>query len=362
MNIGFDVRMLDHSGIGVRLHHILHFLKDQNHNLSIFLFGDPKIIEKHGLSHFPVIPYYSKIYSIKEFLGHPKMEEMDLLDIPHFNVPIRYLNKCIVTIHDIIPYKMKQFFPEKGKQFYLQLVMFFIKKYALKVISVSEYTKKDLIEEFQFRQESIVTIYNSIDHGVFYPPKTAEKEIDLLKKYNLPSKYLLTVGIGKPHKNVAFVVKNLNSLWSQKKIDIPLVIAGANGIIPDYLLEESKIASGKVIACPHLEFQDLPILYRNSELLIYPSLYEGFGFPVIEAQACGVPVFSSNASVLPEILQNSAYFFEPTNDSSFINSLLQLLSSEEERKKKIQDGIANANRFHWSNSVKQVLELYSSFN
>lgn len=357
--IGIDARMIEHSGIGVRILNLLqHLAKEKRDGLDIYLFGNKEILGKYGLdSKFPIIEYNTKVYSIREFWGHSKMAEMDLIDIPHFNVPLRYLKKCVVTIHDIIPYKMKEFFPSKAKQIYLRLIFFLIKKFSRRVISVSECTKSDLVEVFNFSPDKIQTVYNGLNHELFKPHSKKEAS-DFRIKYNLEKEYLLTVGIGKGHKNLDFIIKVLSPLWLEVNLDLPLVIAGASGKIPEHLIDIIQPVEKFIIPFQKIPYEELPLLYQNAKMLIFPSLYEGFGFPLLEAQGVGCPVLSSNASVMPEVLQGSAYYFDPKDGKKFQEEFRLFMLNPSLLKTKVPLGFENVKRFSWKKAADETLGLY----
>ena len=357
--IGIDTRMIEHSGIGVRILNLLQSLaKEKRDDLEIYLFGNKAILSKYELDKpFSIIEYNVKVYSLREFWGHSKMKEMDILDIPHFNIPIRYLKKCIVTIHDIIPYKMKEFFPSKAKQIYMHLIFYLIKKFSKKVISVSECTKSDLVEVFHFPTEKIQTIYNGLNQELFKPHSKKECN-DFRLKYNLENEYLLTVGIGKGHKNLGFAIKTLTPLWLEGNLDLPLIIAGAGGKIPEHLIEIIRPVEKFIIPFQKISYEELPLLYQNAKMLIFPSLYEGFGFPLLEAQGVGCPVLSSNASVMPEVLRSSAYFFNPRDEKKFQEEFRLFMLNPSLLKTKVPLGYENAKRFTWKKAAEQTMQVY----
>ena len=352
--VGIDARMIAHSGIGVRLYHILLYLSKKSMKPDIYLFGDPELLKKYPeLSNFKIIPYYAKVYSISELLGHSEMKNMDLLDIPHFNYPIPYINKCIVTIHDLTPYVMRDFFPSKLKRIYLQIVLRLL-RYSKKIISVSDFTAKDLEKYFGYPKSDTKIIYNAVDHTVFYP-RSENEVFAFKKKYNLPNEYYLAVGIGKGHKNFQFLIDSLHSRYKSGEIKIILVIAGTDGVIPDYIQNKIIGIENSILFIPKIPYEELPFLYGGAKCLLYPSLYEGFGLPLVEAQASNCPIVSSNASVMPEILENSALYFDPTNPMELIEALNKLENSSSELKQK---GLNYAKRFNWDSSVDQLLEVY----
>ncbi len=358
--IGYDARMIQHSGIGVRIHHILHYLLSKNNGrFRFFLFGsEQKLAEFQKYPDVEIVEYHRPIYSLREFFGHPMMRKMDLLDIPHFNAPWLHLNKTIVTVHDLTPYILKTYFPSPVKRFYLKVVFQILKK-AKRVVGVSEHTLKDLVKEFQFPEKKLNLIYNGLEKKVFYRRPTEEVE-SFRKKHNLPSKFLLSVGIGKEHKNLKFVVQSLRLAWLTDKLKLPLVIAGCGGKIPDYLQKVAEGLENFLIPMKYIDYSELPLLYQASEVLVYPSLYEGFGFPLIEAQAQGIPVYSSNASVMPEILGESAIYFNPYDDPYFLNKLIQLLSDPKKMEDLVNKGYQNIERFSWEDAAEKTITLYET--
>ncbi|TGL08053.1 glycosyltransferase family 1 protein [Leptospira bouyouniensis] len=358
--IGYDARMIENSGIGIRIQHILKFWSLNPKEAKLYVFGDPSRLKKYALpKHAEIIPYLTKIYSHQEFFGHPKMAEMDVLDIPHFNVPLRYLRKCNVTIHDLIPYHFKETHASLSKRIYLQIVLRSIKWFAKSIIAVSKYTKDDLIKSFGYRSEKISVVYNGIDLNNFAKrPQT--KVNTFLKEYHLPNQFLFTVGIGKSHKNFPFLLSNLEELWKQGSLKLPLVIGGISKEIPNELLDFQKQNPKRIFFLEHLPYDLLPLAYQAANLFVYPSLFEGFGFPVLEAQTMGTVVLSSESSVLPEVLMDSAIFFNPKNNQSFQTKLLSLLSNQKLQKEIQKKGLLNANRFQWKDVLKPYYQMYHS--
>ncbi|WP_108929927.1 glycosyltransferase family 4 protein [Leptospira johnsonii] len=363
IKIGFDARMIAHSGIGSRIKGLLNWLGDiaSKKGIQIVLLGNPDLIKKNlspkVLSTYEILEYNAGIYSIKEWFGIPEMKEFALLDIPHFNAPLKFLDRCVVTIHDIIPFRMKQFHSSFLKQAYMKLVFLFIRNKAKRIITVSDFTAKDITEVFSFSPSQIRTIYNGLDSKTFSPKSDPEKK-KFLKLYGLKPGYLLSVGIGKEHKNLGFVLRSLKKLWSEKKIKADWVIAGSGGKLPDYLVEEAKGWEDRIRLVPYLSEQELATLYSAAGLLVYPSLYEGFGFPPVEAQSCGCPVYSSNSSVLPEILEDTSFYFDPKDSLSFETGLVRLLDSSKLRNSKTKAGLKNSKRFDWKKSATDIVGEY----
>ncbi|WP_061224750.1 glycosyltransferase family 4 protein [Leptospira weilii] len=388
--IGLDARMIAHSGIGMRIRGLLKYLGPiaLKENFQIYLFGDVTTILNEGILcyefsgfeknrsetetsdnsskkekdfSYPVICYRSPIYSLSEFLGHPLMGRMDLLDIPHFNVPLRYLRKSIVTIHDIIPFRMKEFHSSFLKRIYMQVVFRLLRRFSKKIVSVSEYTAKDLEFIFGFSKEEMKVIHNGIDRSVFYPATPTEKK-KFLEKYELKEGYLLSVGIGKGHKNLNFVLNALKPLWDSKILKTKWVLGGVSGKIPDYLQADIIGYEDRILPMERLSLNELRCLYSCAGLFIFPSKYEGFGFPPLEAQACGRPVVSSNATVMPEILRDSVYYFSPNKPEELQSLLRDFLKNRNTVKKLIIKGKKNSARFSWEKAALEILEVYKSLS
>ncbi|WP_409035580.1 glycosyltransferase family 4 protein [Leptospira kanakyensis] len=358
LKIGYDARMIENSGIGIRIQHILKFWPISHQLADLFIFGDPAVLKKYDLpKQAEIIEYKTSIYSPKEFLGHRRMAEMDLLDIPHFNIPFPYIQKCIVTIHDLIPYHFKAAHSSIVKRVYMQIVFRWIKWFARKIITVSEYTKQDLVESFGYPKDKISVIYNGIDLENFSKQPLA-KVSQFIKKHNLPKSYLFTVGIGKTHKNFPFLLSNLETLWEKKKLSLPLVVGGLREEIPDEFLEIQRKHPGKIYFLSHLPYAELPLAYQSAKVFLYPSLFEGFGFPVLEAQSVGTPVFSSNTSVLPEVLGSGYEAFDPKDSLSFQNKLLSLLKDSKRLGALKVLGGKNAIRFQWKSAIQNLNQTY----
>ncbi|WP_244241300.1 glycosyltransferase family 4 protein [Leptospira perdikensis] len=358
LKIGYDARMIENSGIGIRIQHILKFWPIPAKVADIFIFGDPTVLKKYDLpKNAEIIEYKTSIYSPKEFLGHRRMAEMDLLDIPHFNIPFPYIRNCIVTIHDLIPYHFKTAHSSLVKRVYMQIVFRWIKWFARKIITVSEYTKQDLVESFGYPKDKVTVVYNGIDLQNFSKQPTT-KVSQFIKKHNLPKSYLFTVGIGKTHKNFPFLLSNLEILWEKQKLSLPLVVGGLKGEIPEEFLEIQRKHPNQIYFLSHLPYAELPLVYQGARLFLYPSLFEGFGFPVLEAQSVGTPVFSSNASVLPEVLGNSYEAFDPKDSDSFQNQLLSLLKDSKRLSVLKVLGEKNAKRFQWKSALETLNQTY----
>lgn len=209
------------------------------------------------------------------------------------------------------------------------------------IITDSMNTKNDLVEQYQIKDHQIDVVYPGISSS-YYP--VSKKEVERVKtKYLLPSRYILSLGTQEPRKNLARLIE------AAKNLDLPLVIAGKYG----WGKKVGNPAHVKVLG--FVTENDLPALYSSATVFCYPSLYEGFGFPVLEAMACGTPVVTSNISSLPEITGDAAILVDPTKVESIQAGIEQSLSM---REKMIKKGIQQAKKFSWESTAQQVLSIY----
>lgn len=208
------------------------------------------------------------------------------------------------------------------------------------IIADSKSTKNDLMEIYHLKSDQIDVVYPGIN-SIYSPQKNTEIE-RVKTKYNLPDRFILSVGTQEPRKNLARLVE------ASHLLDIPLVLTGKVGW-------GDKLTTPGVISTGYIPDSDLPALYSGAAVFAYPSLYEGFGFPILEAMACGTPVVTSNVSSLPEIAGKAAVLVDPTDVQSIANGISQALTSST---KLIELGLSQAKQFTWENTAKQTMEVY----
>lgn len=291
------------------------------------------------------------------FLRSVRSTNVSFFHLPHqqFARYINFLNKpCILTVHDLtlqfpLLYKLNN-----RMKLYIKFDKMGIKK-ADHIIAISQNTKNDLISKIGISEEKITTIYQGIDHNIYKPQKK-----DNLYEFD----YLLYVGSEQPRKNLESLLKAFYILKKEFK-DLKLIKIGEPGlsedrrnvlkIIKKYNLEDDIIFTGYI---PEIE---LPHYYSNAKCFVFPSLYEGFGFPVIEAMACGCPVITSNVSSLPEIAGNAAVFVEPRDISSLVNSIRMICTDNIMRDRMIEKGLIQSKKYSWDLTAKETMNVYKEF-
>ena len=353
-----DFRMHKAAGIGSYLQNIIPFILDK---FKISLLGKTKEIQEYPWgSSVDVIECDSKIYSLKEqWALFIKIPSCDLFWSPHYNVPLLPIKakKKIVTIHDVFHLVSYQNL-SLNQKIYAKIVMGQAIKKSDFIFTVSNFSKNE-IKKYTKTLKDIEILYNAVDFKQF---KTIEN-VDLLKKiklkYKLPEKFILFVGSVKPHKNL----KNL--ILAIKNIDINLVIVGKKTgfitgdphlfeLIDDLGLKHKVFFTGYVLK------QDIAAIYNLAKLFAFPSLYEGFGIPPLEAQACGCPVVCSNKASLPEIYGDSVIYFDPLNVDQITKKIKQVLDNKTLRDNLIQKGFENIKRFGWEQSAQKFVQIIES--
>jgi glycosyltransferase involved in cell wall biosynthesis len=227
------------------------------------------------------------------------------------------------------------------------------------VVAVSEATKRDIVDYLGCDPEKIKVIYNGYDSSVF---NLASADGGEIARHYRVNNYILAVGPTYPHKNFEVLLRAYSSLSDSVKENFPLVIAGGMRKYVDRLKEViSEYNLGR-----HVKFLGyvpsilMPQLYGSARVLVFPSLYEGFGFPILEAMACGCPVIASNVSSIPEVCGDSALLFDPTNETELVGLILKLIGSEELREELVSKGLQQATRFSWDEAGKKWIELLES--
>jgi glycosyltransferase involved in cell wall biosynthesis len=224
------------------------------------------------------------------------------------------------------------------------------------IIAVSYSTKRDIINYFEIKEEKIKVVYPGVESR--FRPIRNIKEYRL--RNNLPSKMILNVGTLEPRKNVVTLIKAFKKLRKLGFKNYKLVIAGDKGWLYKPIFDEIK-SSGlqkEVLFLGCVKDEDLPILYNCADVFVYPSFYEGFGFPPLEAMACGIPVITSNTSSLPEVVDNAGIMVDPDDVNSLCNAMYNVLKDKELWHQMSKKGLERAKLFSWKETAKKILEIY----
>lgn len=284
--------------------------------------------------------------------------KIDLLHCLHYSRPIFSPCPVIVTIHDMTFFLI----PEMHlwiKKIYFRFFIQYSAKNCPYVIAISESTKKDMVNILKIPSEKIVVtiLGKSEDFKQIYDHEKFEQ---IKNKYKLPDQFILFVGLIEPRKNVGLLIQSYLDVVMNLDNNTDLVVAGRWGWESQKITElvESSDFSNRIHFPGYIDQNDLPILFNMAKIFIYPSNYEGFGLPVLEAMACGTPVITTNVSSMPEFVGDSGFLIEPENRNALSNAILTLINNETLQSSLSTKALAQSKKFTWNNTVKQTISLY----
>lgn len=289
-----------------------------------------------------------------------KKEKIDLLFSPYFKAPLLAPCKVIISILDVIPFAIDPYKSSIKTRLNRIAIKMFSHK-AKKIITISDYSKKEITYYFKIPDEKIEVIYPGVGAD-FMPVQDPERRFQVKRGYRISGEYILYVGNLKPHKNLIRLLHAYSLLPEHIRKDFQLVIAGKKD--ENYgLLSKKAIEIGikeKVIFTDFIPDKDLPILYSGASIFIFPSLYEGFGYPVLEAMACGTPVVCSSTTSLPEVVGDSGILVNPEKPENFAAAIKSLISDKSLSEKLRLKGLQHAKKFSLENTAKKLLDAIES--
>lgn len=257
-------------------------------------------------------------------------------------------DKIVATVHDFSWEIYPEFQPKERVKYFQKYFYSSILK-CDHIITGSHFTKREIVERVGISPDKITVIYHGIDHNLFYPRELTNKS---------PQKYILAVGSIEPRKNLKNLLNAYAMLDKEFKNEYHLTLVGASGWNNDDIVHEMKSLGQWVKYSGYVSDEELAILYSNASLFIYPSVYEGFGIPPLEAMACGTPVIASSASTLPEVCADAAYYIDPLNIKSIKEGILKVLGNEELQKALIAKGLVRAKEFSWGKSALEHQKVF----
>ncbi len=341
--------------------------QNKNPNVALVHYRMPNLL-LNGLFKFFGRPQIDRLMS-EACPGQKK--KIDIVFAPNINLlPVSGRVKVIATIHDLSFAKYKDFFSRRQNFWHRFVNPEALAKKAECIIAVSESTKKDLMEIYKIPEGKIKVIYSGIGQTLNTERKM-ENESDKLrnikKKYNLPGKYILYLGTIEPRKNIIGLIKAFELF---KKNHLPLaagyklVVAGSKGWLYEDIFRVARNSSAKedIIFTDFIMDRDRPYLYKNASLFVYPSFYEGFGFPPLEAMAQGTAVITSDSSSLPEVVGEAGLMVNPHNISRLAWAIGEVLSNQELRKKMIEKGYEQVKKFSWDKCARETLAAFEAVN
>lgn len=375
MRIGIDARFFGpkEKGLGVYVQKLVEGLErnsnETDHQFFIFLKKDRFDDFKPQKKNFHKVVADFRWYGWREQFIYPfflNKYKLDLMHFGHFNVPVLYFRKTIVTIHDLILFHFPTFKNSTlNKIFYLikllvyRMVINLAVRKAILIIAISKFTKNDLVKTLKISKNKIKVVYQGCN---FLPSEISKNSKTILKKYGIIKPYLLCIGNAYPHKNLERL-SEVFSVFNKQNLEVSLVLAGGRDFFYQRLEKKIKKEEIKNIIIPgFIEQPDFELIFRESEMFIYPSLYEGFGFPPLEALTYEKSVACSNKTSMPEVLGESVKYFNPEDSKSMLDCLNKVFENRKNKKNKKQarEIVKVTRKFNWDKTVQETLNIYNS--
>jgi len=299
-------------------------------------------------------------------------DQIDLLHCPANTAPLVLPSRTrlIVTVHDVMyllpidALSTSRIFRQRLGRFYRRTVVPRSARRADRIIAVSEFSKRQIAERLRVPPERILTIHEGIDSRFECMAGESACGTDAGIRERLDAPFILILGAGDPRKNTLAVIRVYAARWRELPSQEKLVIVGLGDwrASPAYQLAVELGIEERVVFAGYVSEQLLAWLYSSARCLLYPTLYEGFGFPVLEAMACGTPVITSECTSIPEIAGDAAILVDPASEKSIGDALVMLLQDERLRQVLISRGRERVSKFSWENTAEKTLGVYAGVN
>lgn len=363
MNIGIDAHMLGQRETGNETYmlELVRHAPRQAPAHQFFLYVEyPDAVppEVRAYPNVRIVPLKTHLAAARLLWELPRHAARDALDVLHmsYNAPLRLPPACalVVTIHDISFEHHPEWFPA-GLRWFLKASVRRSARAAQEIIAVSEWCRADLIQTYGIEPERVWVTHEAASEA-FHP--NVPRPDAIRKKYNTGEHFILAVGNVQPRKNhlrllQAFALARARGMSSHK-----LVLAGQAHWHADEVLEYARALGDAVVWTGYVPDADLPMLYNAAEMFCYPSLFEGFGLPVLEAMACGVPVLASNVTAIPEIAGEAAYLTDPYNVEALAQALYVFARDAQTRDTWRERGLARVKQFSWARTADRTVAVY----
>src|SRR6478672_1874082 len=361
MKIAFDLRRIGNPGIGRYMKCLVESITVEAPEHEYLLIVPPDAEHLIPAPNAEKICTRLKYYSFREQFDLPRIlnrHKVDLLHSPHFLLPLVRPCPAVATIHDVIYMACPGDLPSLAGRLYYRVMMNAGSRMATCIITDSEHSRNEIVRYLHVDPQKIEVVYPAVD-PFFQSAPDAAQIASVQSRFDIDRDYILCVGIYKPRKNHAGLLRAFRTIL-QSGCDAQLVIAGPMSEGEPVLRRmAAELEIGEhVIFTGFVDDADLRALYSPARVYACPSSYEGFGFTVLEAMACGTPVVCSSATSLPEVAGRAALYFDPDNPEEMASQLLLALTSHSTRESLIAHGRQNLLRFSWKETARQTLEVY----
>jgi glycosyltransferase involved in cell wall biosynthesis len=375
MRIGIDCRMygLKNAGIGRYVLNLVENLLPLDDENEYVLFvcqdfeGEAKNQSASWRKKVKIVVADIRHYSLQEQLLLPFIlyrEKLDLVHFPHFNVPVLYFKKFVVTIHDLIKHTSKGVETTTRSPWvywlkYLgyKIVFWLTVKRAERIMVPCQAVKNDLRQEYGLDSQKVRVTYEGFDSNI----KNSSNTTAILEKYKIKKPYLLYVGSVYPHKNIERLIDAIKLLVTDYQLPVTLVVVCARSVFWERLKEKvvQLKAEDLVNLAGFVPDSELGALYRQAGAFVFPSLSEGFGLPGLEAMAQGVAVAASDIPVFKEVYKDAAVYFEPEDPEDIADKIKKLLSDKKLQEQLKEQGSRLVKQYSWKKMAQETLQVYN---
>jgi glycosyltransferase involved in cell wall biosynthesis len=369
VKIAIDIRRMTEFGVGTYIRNVVRTLGRLDHENDYVLIGSPAKVEEIGAlpPNFHTVPLLAPERSVHGYRGFRtavKRMDCDLVHIPNlFSVPRALPCPYVMTVHDLLDHMARA---QSGfwRSLYFQSTKRVLAG-ASRIFAVSNFTRNEIEKLFEIPSDRVEVVYNAIDERFLRGHANAADRDLIARRYQVTYPFLLYAGRISPHKNVVRMIEAFSALKTelerdQAYPDLKLIIIGDDlSGNPD--LRRTVVRSGVQNDVRFLGFipiEVLRIFYDEAKIFVFPSLYEGFGLPPLEAMVHGTPVVTSNVSSLPEVVGNAAVLVNPENVFDIMHALHRVLMDQSLRERMKERGYVQAAKFSWDTSVRRILQVY----
>jgi glycosyltransferase involved in cell wall biosynthesis len=363
LRIGIDLTGIWRPSTGIfvyakELARQLLLLSDQN-KYTLFFSGEihPEFLELEGRFRAVVIPVREEVISKQLFMATLcNTHGLDLIHFPAFPPPVACFRPFIWTLHDATPWLYPDTMDLKGR-LYFRWMGAWAARFGKAIITVSNDAKRDIVNALGISESKVKVIYEGIG-PTFRKVEDRDFTDSVRARYGLPEHFILSVGAVEPRKNLPFLIEAYRRLPEVTHTNLGLVKVGRTGWNLQPGQQRLFEHSSGVVLTGFVPQKDLVALYSLADVFVLPSIYEGFGFPPLEAMASGCPVIVSNRGSLPEVVGDAALLIDPENIGSLVSALQRVLSTPSLRDALVQKGLARVKGFSWTSTAMKTLELY----
>jgi glycosyltransferase involved in cell wall biosynthesis len=372
MRIAIDIRRMYEFGLATYIRNVVRTLGRIDSTNEYYLVGAAARFEQLGElpQNFHFLPLQNPETTFANYLEMHKVinaHQVDLIHVPHtFWRPLITKAPFVITVHDLLDYMYRARTNNGARRMMHSYFTRQVMHHAARIFAVSNFTKRDVGRFFNVKPEKIEVVYNALDENFLRGHSTAAEQAIIRGRYQVDSPFLLYAGRISPHKNVARIIEAFSALKGELAKegtypDLKLIVIG-DEVSKNPDIRRAVIRSGvqhDVRFLGYVSIDVLRVFFDMAKVFVFPSLYEGFGLPPLEAMAHGTPVVASNTSALPEVVGNAALMVNPENVYEISRALLRVLTDQSLRERMKAAGIEQAHRFSWDASVGRMLEIYA---